>query len=559
MSQPTPQLKRLDISTEFNKFVADVRAHLMCSLPDYFIPTYWIPMSGLPTNANGKIDRNALKSLFLNIEDSELWRFAGGIAQVNSNLVSDKTRTWVEETLVQLWSQILGLEKDSISSEISFFSLGGDSISAIRMATKARQQGLKIDPKDIYTYPTLRLLSANIQTQDLAASRSLLRHDEPVGPFPLTPIMSWFINDRADISWYNQSFYFRLSRSMEPALLRQHWLTIIQHHDNLRLHIIVDQGVAEVLPSVCSENSMCFRTAQNLDQDTTHTIIREMQAELDPRNGIISALGVFDIRGLGQHLFLSVHHVAIDLVSWQIILADLEALIDGTALPTKAPSFRAWAYHLSTNHPLVGNAFTVPVMVDFEGYDQNTYGTSERLDIALPMDDIIGANVTYRTETVDLILAALLVAWSKWTATDCLSILFESHGRFDDACDLDMSSTVGWFTNLYCLTLNIVGSSNAELVSHAIRSVKAERRQTGWRTNVYRPVPRRGNLTFNYATGFQELRRSGLFEMVQLPEQGWQINPAMLRSSILDFSAVSDSKELSLVSFISRSICTVHS
>jgi len=119
---------------------------LMKELPDYMIPAYFITLERLPLNPNGKVDRAALP-------DPE---FGGGTrytAPVGS----------IEIRLVEIWSEVLGIEKNKISTDANFFEIGGHSLNATRMIAKIHKTlNIKIPLAELFKTPTIRELSGYI-------------------------------------------------------------------------------------------------------------------------------------------------------------------------------------------------------------------------------------------------------------------------------------------------------------------------------------------------------------------------------------------------------------
>ncbi len=123
--------------------IADMKAFLQRKLPMYFIPTFFIQVEKFKLTANGKVDKKALNKIKK--------------APVNE-YVEPKTDT--QKQLVKLFKKVLGLSKIGITD--NFFEIGGDSLSAIKLQIEAFNTGLNLSYKDIFTYPTIQLLSENI-------------------------------------------------------------------------------------------------------------------------------------------------------------------------------------------------------------------------------------------------------------------------------------------------------------------------------------------------------------------------------------------------------------
>lgn len=120
---------------------AELRAFIKQKLPDYMIPAFFMPLARIPTNSSGKVDRQALPKPELDDMISGAKEY---IPPANE----------MEETIVRLWCEVLGLAQIGVSD--NFFSIGGDSISAIRVAARANEIGVAFTAKDIFVNQTIR-------------------------------------------------------------------------------------------------------------------------------------------------------------------------------------------------------------------------------------------------------------------------------------------------------------------------------------------------------------------------------------------------------------------
>ncbi|MEC2165049.1 non-ribosomal peptide synthetase, partial [Bacillus velezensis] len=117
-----------------------LKAALKDTLPDYMVPAFWVEMDELPVTANGKIDKKALPE-----PDIE----AG-------SAVYKAPETEMETLLSDIWQEVLGLDQIGVSD--NFFTLGGDSIKGIQMASRLNQHGYKLEMKDLFQHPTIEEL-----------------------------------------------------------------------------------------------------------------------------------------------------------------------------------------------------------------------------------------------------------------------------------------------------------------------------------------------------------------------------------------------------------------
>ncbi|KAI3333060.1 hypothetical protein F4824DRAFT_277782 [Ustulina deusta] len=150
------------------------QARLESVLPHYMVPSVFVPIRKLPLTVSGKTDRRRLRemSAVLSLQDLEELRTATRGAKRHP-------RTKAEYQLRALWSQILGIEADSIGVDDSFFRLGGDSIAAMKLVGAARGVGVSLAVADIFRNPVLAA-QARVKTN----SGQELK-EEPIAPFSL--------------------------------------------------------------------------------------------------------------------------------------------------------------------------------------------------------------------------------------------------------------------------------------------------------------------------------------------------------------------------------------
>ncbi|WP_184503642.1 non-ribosomal peptide synthetase [Streptomyces botrytidirepellens] len=130
----------------------ELRAHLSRSMPAPMVPSAFVPLAALPLNSSGKADRRALSPL-------------APTEAVHS--VYAAPATGVQRTLVEVWSQVLGVgrighqghDRERIGIDDDFFELGGDSVASMLLVAAARAAGLVLTPKDVFQRPTIRSLA----------------------------------------------------------------------------------------------------------------------------------------------------------------------------------------------------------------------------------------------------------------------------------------------------------------------------------------------------------------------------------------------------------------
>ena len=292
-------------------------------------------------------------------------------------------------------------------------------------------------------------------------------------------------------------------------------------------------------------------------EDAMTTEAGKLAASLDLENGPILHVALFQ-RGSAQpvRLFVTVHHLAIDGVSWRPLLEDLETAYNQirsnqpVALPPKSSSFKQWSEKLvdwaktavsTTPHWQTDSSSSIPFNANGANNVSNTHTVSVKLnadETRALLQDVPNA---YNTNINDALLTAAALALGEAR----LSLTLEGHGREDEVVgNVDSSRTVGWFTTHAPVHLD---TSNSD-PGAAIKSVKEQLRQLphkglsyGARRYLTKNSPLAPHdspqILFNYLGQFERsLPPSELFKLVR-PLQA-DISPRNQRTHTLDINAV---------------------
>ncbi|WP_207249022.1 non-ribosomal peptide synthase/polyketide synthase, partial [Pseudomonas sp. FW305-55] len=438
---------------------ADLKAWLLESLPEYMVPTHLVHLARLPVTANGKLDRKALP-----LPD----------AAPQQAYVAPESD--VQKALAAIWSDVLGVEH--VGLEDNFFELGGDSIISIQVVSRARQAGIRLSPRDLFQYQSVRSL-ALVATFEQA---TLIDQGPVTGEVFLTPVQHSFFEQAIPArQHWNQSLLLTPREALEPVRLEAALTRLINHHDALRLRFVLQadgwrQAHAEPVASASLWQSQVAGEAE------LAALCDEAQRSLDLEQGPLLRAVLAMMADRTQRLLLVVHHLAVDGVSWRILLEDLQQAYVNAALPAKTSAYQQWAQQLQAH------AQTLDAQLPYwqaqtasadlpcdnpQGGLQNRLGST--LEIRLSADHtrqlLQDAPAAYRTQVNDLLLTALARVISRWSEQPAALIQLEGHGREDLFDTLDLSRTVGWFTSLFPVRLQAEGELSA-----AIKSVKEQLR-----------------------------------------------------------------------------------
>ena len=319
---------------------AALRAHVAASLPDYMVPAAFVLLERLPLTPNGKLDRRALPAPDLTP------------ATVRA------PRTPPEEILCGLFAEVLGLERVGIDD--NFFALGGDSIMSIQLVSRARKAGLVITPRAVFQHQTVAALAAMAGlVQETAAALP----DLAVGALPATPIMRWLAERGGPIERFNQAMLLQVPAGLREDHLVAALQALLDHHDALRLRLRWSRARRTSGPwrshrPVPVQAGDCLHRVDvaGLDDAALRAAISEQaqaaELRLAPSAGTMVQAVWFDAGAQRTgRLLLTIHHLAVDGVSWRILVPDLAA-----AWAAIAPGRRAVAAAARHLVPALGAA-----------------------------------------------------------------------------------------------------------------------------------------------------------------------------------------------------------
>ncbi|MFL5347376.1 MAG: amino acid adenylation domain-containing protein [Hyalangium sp.] len=484
-----------------------LRARLEASLPPVMVPAAIVPIGAVPTTRNGKVDVRQLPEPELDVAPKS--QRCG-------------PRDAIEQALHELWSTLLGTSAIGVHDD--FFALGGDSIMSLQLVAAANDRGLRLSVQDVLDGRTIAGMGRRLSTERHAAHdvshalRSLGAREAPEdaaslsGPCSLSPIQHWFFERApAEPSHFNQAFVLEASERLDARWLGSALGAVIEHHDALRLRFAREGGVIvqRYLPpeDPATRPHLEVVDLRSVPDSTRDAAILEhaerLQRSLDIERGPVVAAALFESGEAGaQQLFVCIHHLMVDGVSWRVLVTDLGTayaqIEQGHAvrLPAKSWSFRKWVNALSA---FVGGAALdelehwraclsapePPFAADRPG-SPGTTGESRTVTRLLSQDvtaDLLQrAGRAYGMDASTILLAALYRAVAGWQGRQALSLWVEGHGRELIQDDADLARTVGWFTALFPMRLagDPCGDHRALLLDIKRRVAALPRRGCGY-------------------------------------------------------------------------------
>ena len=444
--------------------VGALRGFVRARLPEFMVPAAFVLLAELPLTPNGKIDRKALPAP----DDGERPALDEAYAA---------PETAVEQALARIWATLLRRERVGVHD--NFFELGGDSILGIQVVARAAHEDIRITPRQIFLHPTISALAAEAGVATIDAEQGPI-----TGDVVATPIQRWWLEQRfADPHHWNQSFFFEVEERLDAGLVEDVVAALLDHHDALRMRLAPLAPEAARLAIAAPGGSPPVQrvdlagVAGDARRAAIEQIAAEAQTSLDLASGPIVRVVLFDLgHDASCRLQIVIHHLAVDGVSWRILLEDFWTAYrqrhagEPIRLPPKTTSWQRWAARLAEHarssaiegersfwlSPSRARASRVPVD---HARGESTEASARHIALSLTHDEtealLRRVPEVYRTQINDVLLTALASALSRWTGSSNVVVDVEGHGREELFSDVDLTRTAGWFTTLSPVAIEI--------------------------------------------------------------------------------------------------------
>ncbi|MFE0605853.1 amino acid adenylation domain-containing protein [Streptomyces sp. NPDC058892] len=468
--------------------LAELPEHLRGRLPDYMVPSAFVPLTEVPLSPAGKVNRRALP-----VPDQ---------AQAATSRAPRDAR---EEALCGLFADVLGVP--SVGIDDDFFTLGGDSIRSIQVVVRAKALGVTVTTREVFEHRTVARLAT------LVAGR----HDDRVvleelpgrgvGRAPLPPMAAHVLARGGGIGRFSMNGLLPLPVGIDRAGLLATVQTVLDRHDVLRSRLDRTQpGLQIAAPGSVDAAALLHEVPADAD---VHAELDAAAGRLDPDAGVMAQFVWFTSGTEADRLLIVLNHLVVDGVSWRILLPELVSAwqqVHSGRLPQPArpgTSLRRWAHALADAAADPQRvARELPVWQEILRGDEPVLGAREldpARDVASTADSVrvtVPADVTetllttipaaFRGGADDALLTGLALALARWRQVRGVSassalVRREGHGREEHLVPgADVSGTVGWFTSLFPVRLDLAGIDLADAFAGgpaAGRALKAVKEQ----------------------------------------------------------------------------------
>ncbi|WBW99495.1 non-ribosomal peptide synthetase [Oceanirhabdus sp. W0125-5] len=457
----------------------ELRNYMRLHLPEYMVPSFFIKLQNIPITANGKVNIKKLP-------DPE--------GHIETGVQYEAPRNIEEKEMVNVWEQVLGVKKVGINDD--FFTLGGDSIKAIQIASQVNKLNKTIAIKEILQKTTIKELTPFVKDKEEASDSE----EKIVGHIELTPIQHWFFKQNYEaINHFNQSVMLTSKNGFDEEKVRQVFDKIIEHHDILRTVFLkngeIYKGYNRDISDKIYKINIIYLHDEVDKKERIGLEVNKVQASLDIENGPLINICIF--KGEDQdELLIVMHHLIIDGVSWRIILEDFNMGYQQSIkqkkieFQTKTTSYKKWAHKLieytqkldlsnekkycqslKSKHKEIRTDKKV-----IQRKQEKAEVVSVKIDKEKTAQVLTKVHETYNTEINDLLLTALGMTIGAFNGTKNIVIDVEGHGRGEIIEGVDITRTVGWFTTIYPVLIQVEKSKplsyNLKKNKENIRKIK---------------------------------------------------------------------------------------
>ena len=322
--------------------VADnVRSHLSQRLPAFMVPTCILAVNQIPFTVGAKLDRRKIGEWVRALSPHELRSYNSLISQDTLCQPSNG----LEVDIRAIWGSVLNIPEDSISTAVSFMHLGGDSISAMQVVARLRSAGIgSSNVQDILQSGGISELALSIQVGGDEMPADANEDDDPDSAFDLSPVQQWFFSaSPSGTDRFNQSTLLRISRPVIERDMSNAVAAVLKRHSMLRARFQQGEDGAWKQRTVLTEQAgVIFEVHHVSSLEELISVISSAETTLSIQHGPVFKAQLL-IMKQQQYIFVTAHHLVVDLVSWRIILRDLEEHINhGKLSETPPTSFKTW-------------------------------------------------------------------------------------------------------------------------------------------------------------------------------------------------------------------------
>lgn len=407
-------------------------------LPDFMLPADYVLVNKIQLNPNGKIDRKKI-----------LEEYRG--KQQDVTLYSRKDESM--DLLSEIWADVLNISKDSLNPESNFFLLGGDSLSMLHMLARVQKLGVKISPSIFLKTPKIQTILTRLDKP-----QTYHKENEEQMEYSLTPIQHWFFeNVEKCFNLFSQHCTFNIKDVKPQDIITERINLVLNKYDLFNTYFVKKNNIWFWKKK---EKSGINSSAISIDFSNTkiskNEILLKMAEKIDIEEGKFFVCCFWQENNQSK-LTLMCHHLLIDVISWNILLDEVNQPTDDLVLQSnkKNIEFLKWIKNLHLeSYKLQSKDYLI-------GFYRDQINSKSKIK-KINFGKVKNFRFDYTVKSYSKIDYGVAILTSVTKAfADCLKIQevvveSESHGRYDlGDPSVDISKSIGWYTSKYPIKYNV--------------------------------------------------------------------------------------------------------
>ncbi|NOQ25821.1 MAG: amino acid adenylation domain-containing protein, partial [Bacteroidales bacterium] len=306
----------------------ELRAYMSAQVPDYMLPSYFVQLESLPLTANGKVNRKALPSPEIKAGD---------------DYVAPSTE--IEEKLVEIWSEVLNINKEDISVNVNFFSIGGHSLKATILTGKIYKEiGVEFPLREVFLHSTIKSQASQIATSTKNDFVSIPKTKEQSN-YPVSSAQKrLYLLQQFDLTStaYNMPYIIPLGKEADKSKIEEVFKQLINRHESFRTSIILVDGEPVQLIS----KNVAFELEElSIEKPEVENTRNKFIKPFDLSKAPFLRVAIVDIKGEASLLMIDMHHIISDGTSHAILEKEFQILFSGeelALLPLQYKDYSQW-------------------------------------------------------------------------------------------------------------------------------------------------------------------------------------------------------------------------
>ena len=360
----------------------DIKIFLQKKLPQYMIPQYFVKLEKIPYTPNGKIDRKVLPE--------------PEIQEVEKIII--KPRNEIDKELINIIAKMLRIEQISLTDKL--LDLGGDSLTAISLATKISSKfNVQVDIKDIMSNKTIKDISDKIRENQAKGFAKIKIEKVPEQEtYPLSSAQKRIYYNSKMIGEenlvYNMPGGIIVEEILDKEKVKKVFGKIIERHSSLRTSFILQEN--EVVQKINGKIEFDIPMSKNKEEEIQEIINNFSKPfKLDEEPLIRVELHYIDNKK--TLLLVESHHIIMDGTALNNLIIEFQRLYNGENLkriPNQYKDYAMWENKFSESEQIK----------KYEQYWINKFKTSELAQLNLPYDYKMPANRSYKGNKITNII-----------------------------------------------------------------------------------------------------------------------------------------------------------